>query len=302
MRLTDPVQRATNRPVHGQASATRDAVVKSAGRVLRILELFDRLRAPANAQTVASALGFPASSASALLRSMVASGYLHFDTRRRTYAPTLRVPLLGSGWVAPRLYGGSPLEQIMERLRERCAATVMLVARNGDVVEDILVLTADGSPALPGEGRRLTSPGAGWLLLSALGDQDARLLLHRLNAEASRRGDAILPAAGLLPELARIRAEGHAVGADPLAGEAGLVAVPLPLQEAGGPFALVLSVAREDAMQRGAALAQIMRQEIARHIGVPKPVLRWPDAPLPPHGVMHRAGAATVHQATHAPA
>ena len=43
---------------------------------------------------VASALKFPQSSTSALMRTMTAFGYLHYDTSRRTYIPTPRVSML----------------------------------------------------------------------------------------------------------------------------------------------------------------------------------------------------------------
>lgn len=306
MTCTASIQETVRPAERSRRPAARDTVVKSAGRALRILELFDRLRSPANAQTVACALGFPASSASALLRSLVASGYLHFDKRQRTYTPTVRVPLLGSGWVAPRLYAGSPLERTMERLRESCDATVIFAARNGDMAEDVLVLTAHGAPVLPGVGRRLTSPGIGQLLLSTLSDRDVRLLLHRLNAEACARGEAVLPPSHLLQDLGRIRSQGYAIGIDPLNGEAALVTVPLPLQELGGPFALALSVHREEAVQLGESLAQTMRREIVQHMGTPKPVLRWPEDALISHSMTNRrngtAAATMLSRVAHAPA
>jgi DNA-binding IclR family transcriptional regulator len=62
----------------------RDEVVKSAARVMRILEYFDRRKSCANVHAVATALGYPPSSTGALLRSLAATGYLHHDRANRT--------------------------------------------------------------------------------------------------------------------------------------------------------------------------------------------------------------------------
>src|SRR4051794_8560152 len=96
-----PLDGSRLRPV----SPSRDPMVKSAARVLEILEFFDEERAPATARKVAQALGYPQSSTSALLHSLVASGHLRLDARAHTYLPSLRVAMLGSGWLAPRLCG-----------------------------------------------------------------------------------------------------------------------------------------------------------------------------------------------------
>src|SRR3546814_4827584 len=47
---------------------------------------------------IADALGYPQSSTSALLRSLVGMGYLNYDAHARTYITSSRVALLGS-WV-----------------------------------------------------------------------------------------------------------------------------------------------------------------------------------------------------------
>src|SRR3546814_16050692 len=59
--------------------------VKSAGRVLEILEYFDDLQRQSTVMEIADALGYPQSSTSALLRSLVGMGYLNYDAHARTY-------------------------------------------------------------------------------------------------------------------------------------------------------------------------------------------------------------------------
>src|SRR3954464_13358310 len=77
--------------------------MKSAGRVLEILEYFDDIQRSSTVMEVANALGYPQSSASALLRSLVATGYLNFDPRTRMYITSSRVALLGS-WVNSQFF------------------------------------------------------------------------------------------------------------------------------------------------------------------------------------------------------
>ena len=72
-----------------------ERTVKSARRVLEVLELFAERRGPLTVGEVAAALAYPQSSASVLLQSLVALGYLVHDRGQRTFLPTLRVAFLG---------------------------------------------------------------------------------------------------------------------------------------------------------------------------------------------------------------
>jgi predicted transcriptional regulator len=59
--------------------------VKSARRVLEILEFFAQGRREATVMEVADALAYPQSSTTALLSSLATLGYLRQDVARRTY-------------------------------------------------------------------------------------------------------------------------------------------------------------------------------------------------------------------------
>ena len=73
--------------------------VKSAIRVFEVLEFFDEVQRDASLSDIARRLGYPVSSTSMLLQSMVDAGYL-VQGEKRVYRPTPRVTLLGS-WVSP---------------------------------------------------------------------------------------------------------------------------------------------------------------------------------------------------------
>ena len=257
-----------NRP-----APARDCVVKSAARVLRILEFFDRRRGAANVHAVAVALGYPASSTGALLRSLVATGYLHYDRTARTYAPTLRVTLLGADWVAPRLMGDGPLQRLMATLAERSGGTVALIARNGDRAEFIHVVGPRREGLAAGYGRPLVSPCIGHALLAALPEKEVRGLLHRLNAIAMDSGAPTLRAADLLGHLARLRRTGHA---ELLEEGQRIAAAPLPLHERGGPYAMAVLVPASDAPSRPGELGALLREEILLHLGPVASPSGWP--------------------------
>src|SRR3546814_12190506 len=73
-----------------------DNVVKSAARVLEVLEYFSERQSASSAEEVRRTLGYPQSSTSILLRSLASLGYLNYEPLNRTFRPTIRVALLGA--------------------------------------------------------------------------------------------------------------------------------------------------------------------------------------------------------------
>ena len=147
---------------------TADAI-KSARRVFEVFEYFDRERRPLSLKEVASALAYPASSGSALLKSLVALGYLDYDGERRTYFPTMRIAALGA-WVEQALFGDGALLAFMERLHRLTAETVLLAAQRAIHAQYVHVIRS-AEPlqfsVSPGTRRPLAASGMGWVLLSA---------------------------------------------------------------------------------------------------------------------------------------
>lgn len=273
-----------------QAALRRDGVVKSAARVLHILEFFDRRRGPANVHAVSTALGYPVSSTAALLRSLVTMGYLHYDRTLRTFAPTLRVPLLGANWVAPALVGGGgSLQRLMAALATRTDASVALAARNGDAAEYIQVLGSLADRMDVGGQRSLVTDIVGQAVLAGAPDREIRGLLHRWNAVAASRGQANVRPGDVVAELARLRRAGFIAG---IMGGFGLVAAPLPVDELGGPYAVVVILDAATFAARQATIGEILREEIAAHLAPPAKPLRWPA-----HGALRMPEATQRAQA-----
>jgi DNA-binding IclR family transcriptional regulator len=69
--------------------------VKSAIRMLQILDYFDEIKREANATEIARVLQIPVSSTSVLLRQMYEMGYLNRSLGDRSYIPSVRVTTLG---------------------------------------------------------------------------------------------------------------------------------------------------------------------------------------------------------------
>ena len=282
-------------PAKKKMAAARDGVVKSAARVLRILEFFDAERRPASARRVAAALGYPQSSTAALLRSLVASGYLACPPGSRRYLPTLRVPLLGAGWVAPRLCGMGLLPRLTQMLAEQTGAAVAIAIRNGDQVDQVLTLPpgrADMPAIAHAAPRAITSPGPGRALLSQLREDDARRLLHRLNAEAVAQRRTPLRPSDWTGELTALRASGWAAAADPLSAHVGLVC--LPFMAEGTGLVVMLALPAAALTREAAAMAAIMRAVFACLLPRPARLASWsiaalthrPDGMQPSHGLI----------------
>src|SRR5439155_290487 len=106
---------STDLSVGADAVGPSLAFVKSAGRVLQILELFDELQREARVSEIAERLGFPQSSTSMLLKSLAQLGYLDYDPGSRTFLPSPRVALLGA-WLDKGPVRDGSLVRMLEHL------------------------------------------------------------------------------------------------------------------------------------------------------------------------------------------
>lgn len=117
LRHACPGSRAAAFVLSGLQTMTNE--VKSAVRVIQILEYFDTVRREAGVLEISRALGFPASSTAGILRSLQRLSYLVQD-EQRLYRPTPRVTLLGS-WIDPLLAHDGPLMALMSHLSKQRA-------------------------------------------------------------------------------------------------------------------------------------------------------------------------------------
>ena len=216
-------------------------VVKSAARVIRILELFDEERRPLSVAEIAARHDWPASSTSALAASLVALGYLEYDPGKRVYRPSVRVALLGN-WIHGNLLREGRLTRLMEHLNEVTGETIVLAARNGLQSQYLRVLQGTNALRLHlhiGTVRPLFASGTGSMLLSAMDEAAIRRLARRHNATApaGRRVDAD----EVVASVGRDRARGYAMSLDQVTMHSGLIAMLLPTDPGEQPLVLGIS-------------------------------------------------------------
>ena len=214
-----------------------EGAVKSAQRALEILEVFARQRRPLALKEVLEELGYPTSSGSALMKSLVSLGYLDYDRERRTYFPTMRIAVLGS-WVPRALFGEGPLLAALEDLHRRIGETVVLAVQSDLHAQYVHVIHSSEPLQLripPGTLRPLARSGMGLVLLSAKKDAEIERLRRRINAA----GDEVMQSReDLMARVNEVRARGYAFSKNSISPGLGIIGAALP----NGPFGRVAAV------------------------------------------------------------
>ncbi|MCW5772304.1 MAG: helix-turn-helix domain-containing protein [Rhodospirillaceae bacterium] len=186
------------------------AVVKSAERVLTVLALFARLRRPLALKDICAELDYPQSSASVLLKSLTALGYLFYNRHRRVYFPALRVAALGD-WVAHAVLGESRLLDALWAVRDATGEQTAIAIQNDVYLQYIRLLPpADDVRFHIDEGAMmpLARSVVGWTLLSTLNDRAAEAIVRRARL-AGGTPQASPGVAEIMAAIARIRRTGY---------------------------------------------------------------------------------------------
>jgi len=214
--------RSISRPIDSGST------VKSAARVMQILELFDDVRRPAAVMEIADALGYPQSSTSALLRSLVYLGYLEYDATSRTYFTSMRVALLGS-WISPHFVAEGAIIRMMRELSQKTGDTIVLATRNGLFAQYVHVIQATSPARLHmtlGTVRPLAYSGAGYAMLSQLPISDATRIITRYNAELDGSQNPV-SVREVLNILETTRKRGYAMTTGIQTAGGGIIAAPI---------------------------------------------------------------------------
>jgi DNA-binding IclR family transcriptional regulator len=249
------------------AAAPRAAeTVKSARRVFEILELFARHRRALTSAEIAAECGYPHSSASAILGTMVGLGYLSYDRGPRSYLPTARLPFMVD-WIGTKLFDEQRVRGLMQELGDATGETILLGTQSGLRVQYIEVIDATGPVRLharAGDFRPLTHSAMGILLLSRLGDAAIGRLARRLNAEQSDLARHVhLPA--LLDAIAAARNQGYAFSVGGITAGGGAIAMALPEEVGGHPLVIAIGAPESNLVRNRELLAATMRRAISRH-------------------------------------
>jgi len=250
-------------------SCASKSVVKSAARVLKILEYFDNVQCEANVVDICKALGYPQSSTSLLLRTMVTLGYLQYNANRRAYIPASRVAFLGT-WVNRAQFRDGNIYRLFDEVSKLTGQVVTVAARNGVYAQYIHSgqVNGWGGPCLEvGATYALTSTGSGLAILSTLSEAEAGKIIQRLNSEA-RNPDQRVNSGELTRRLSTIRAIGHALASDPIIPGRAEIAMPLPIG-GGTPHAIAICGCYKDLISNRMPLVDVLRQTIAAYLDGP---------------------------------
>ena len=215
--------------------------VKTALRVIEIIEVFAREGKPLSLTELSRQLDAPVSSCLGLVRTLTRLGYLYETGRRQGYYPTGRLLAM-----AQRIARADPiLEKVgptLSALRDAVAETVVLgkLAPNGEVI----YLDVMPSPhpisyvADPGAQRHPHSNSLGKALLSLMTEEERRKVLHGRKLERFNARTLVTPDA-LEDEIARSRERGWFQNLGESMEDVGALAWPLSI--GGGEYAVSIA-------------------------------------------------------------
>ena len=239
----------------------QNSQVKSATRAIEILEYFKRVRQPRAMSEIAVALGYPQSSTTVLLKTLVTLGYLNFDRSDRLYFPTPKVTSLGD-WIPRALFGTS---RVLDALRDVHAATgetVSIGIRNDVYLQYIQIIQSVHALRFhvdEGTLRPLTQSAVGWMLLSTMPDDKIDNIVRRANIATPKAAERV-KIADMMERVREIRQTGYCWTENvPFLG-GGTVCVLLPITIQNQPVVLGLGGAAERIRQnRDRYLAALQR-------------------------------------------
>ncbi len=256
-------QRQGTREIAVVDASSSGAVVKSAGRVLEVLSIFDDVQREMRVGEISERLGFPQSSTSVLLKSLAKLGYLDFDVSNRTYSVTARVALLGA-WIANGTIVSGAVSRMMEELSSETGHTITLASRNGIFTQYIHVVQATNALRLHtpvGTRRLLVWSASGFALLRDTPEAEIRALVRRTASEQSRQK---LNADEVVKNVRRFRAEGYFFSRELVTPGGGHIAMRLPTCSIGREHCLALGVSGwiEEIMRGEAKIVKLMRRAL----------------------------------------
>ena len=152
----------------GSEEVRYGGMVKSAVRVIEILEFFEAERRALKVSEIVEGLRMPQSSVSTLMKTLAAQGYVEFDPETRRYRPAPRLAFLGH-WA---LGGPGNIEQVqnlMRALAEQTEESVLLGGQKGLFMQYLSIIESPHNLRFslrPGLVRPLHGSGIGIMLLT----------------------------------------------------------------------------------------------------------------------------------------
>lgn len=241
-----------------------DYQVKSAQRVLELLEFFAETRRPARVKEIAHALGYPQSSTSVLLKSLVESGYFDYENRSAMYVPNVRLAL-ATTWIEEQMFTDQGLVRLMQRVQDASGHTVMIGTQQGVHVRYLHVLQATREGrfvAKTGALRPLFRSATGRMLLTTHAERDIGLLLRKANALEDNPAHRV-DLTDALADRAQALHKGYALSSGTSMPGASAIAILLPVPKGQEPLTLSLGGPKAEVLAERDALVALLQDSVA---------------------------------------
>ncbi len=260
-----------------------DGVVKSAGRVMRILEVFDERQCPLSISDLVNTLGYPQSSVSALMKSLYSLGFMDYDARARLYRPALRIALLGQ-WLLRESEEIGPLPELADSLAEKMGDTVIIGALNGINVTYIHVLNSEHTLRFHlavGTSRPIFQSGMGYVLIADLPDEEIGRMVRRHNYETENQRHRV-DLGEVAERIAFVRENNYFVSRNLATKGAGIAAVRLPTRGMNRPTAIGIGAPVDRLDQYETDYIRVLREAIiSLREPRPRPTMHLHNLPRP---------------------
>ena len=261
------IERRMRKPAAISSTPAAQAVVKSAGRVLEVLELLGSVRRPLTGTEIGRLLGYPKSSTNVLLKSLIRLGYLSFDPDSMQYFPSLRVTALGE-WIPAALYGSGDAISMLESVHDKTGETVTLSMRSGTSMRFMRVLPGKFFIALKMDEGTLaplfgSSVGSAFLAARPAAEVE-RLAEAALQQSRTRQARSTVETA--LVRVAEARQRGYSVAYGSLFPDTGAISMALPPASDGNVLVLGVGGLQERMRRNERSIARVMRSAITEHL------------------------------------
>ena len=251
-------------------SAIAGGAVKSAGRVLEVLELLGNVRKPLSASEIGRLLDYPKSSTNVLLKYLTNLGYLSFDPDTMHYFPSLRVTSLGA-WIPAALYGMGDAASMLQEVHDVTGETVTLSMRAGQAMRFIRVLPGSFFIALKMDEGTVaplfgTSVGAAFLAtrppaeVERLAESARGMARTRVVRQAIDR---------TLESLSQVRSTGYSVTFASFFPDTGAISMALPPASDGNVLVLGVGGLSDRIRRNERTIARAIRSAITTHLVAP---------------------------------
>ena len=237
--------------------------VKSATRTFEVLELFAERRRPLALNEIYTVLGYPQSSTTNLLKSMVMMGYLNYSRGRRTYQPTMRLASLGS-WITGYIQSKTGLRELVDELQRRTDETVGLSTQNDLFAQYLFLKTPEHDfKNAPRDGtmRLLVDSSGGLAMMSRMSDCAIEKLCRYTNYY--EMGSERVVIASVMKDIRLIREIGYCFIPNRPTPDVSSISIALDHDLHGIPLAIGVGGLSERLDPRRAEIVAIMRELIA---------------------------------------